>query len=57
MPTSALDRDLQTFAVELFERSGGVADWPVLEVPGSVVVPPCGGNRGAPAGRRVFAWT
>ena len=39
MSTTALDRDLQTFAVELFEHSGGVADWPVLEVPGSVVVP------------------
>ncbi len=38
MPTTALDRDLRTFVVELFERSGGVADWPVLEVPGSVVV-------------------
>ena len=40
MSTVALDRDLQSYAVELFERSGGVADWPVLEVPGSVVVPP-----------------
>ena len=39
MSTTALDRDLQTFAVELFEHSGGVADWPVLELPGSVVVP------------------
>ena len=29
MSATALDRDLQTFAVELFERSGGVADWPV----------------------------
>jgi hypothetical protein len=40
MSTTALDRDMQMFAVELFERSGGVADWPVLELPGSVVVPP-----------------
>jgi len=37
---TSLDRDLQAFAVELFEHSGGVADWPVLEIPGSVVVPP-----------------
>ncbi len=40
MATTALDRDLQSFAVELFEHSGGVADWPVLELPGSAVVPP-----------------
>jgi hypothetical protein len=40
MATTSLDRDLRTFAVELFEHSGGVADWPVLELPGSVVVPP-----------------
>lgn len=39
MPTTALDRDLQAFALELIEHSGGVADWPVLEVPGSAVVP------------------
>ena len=39
MTATALERDLQTFAVELFERSGGAADWPVLEFPGSVVVP------------------
>ena len=39
MSTTALDRDLQMFAVELFEHSGGVADWPVLELPGSVVLP------------------
>jgi hypothetical protein len=38
--STTLDRDLQTFAVELFERCGGLADWPVPEVPGSVVVPP-----------------
>ncbi|MBI3407493.1 MAG: hypothetical protein HY040_03950 [Planctomycetes bacterium] len=37
---TALDRELQTFAVELFERSGGVADWPTVEAPGSVVAPP-----------------
>ena len=40
MSTTSLDHDLQTFAVELFERSGGLADWPVVELPGSVVVPP-----------------
>jgi hypothetical protein len=34
-----LNRDLQAFAVELFEHSGGIADWPALEVPGSVVMP------------------
>jgi hypothetical protein len=39
MSATALDRDLQTFAVELFEHSGGAADWPVLGFPGSVVVP------------------
>ncbi len=40
MSMTTLTRDLQTFAIELFERSGGLADWPVLELPGSVVVPP-----------------
>jgi hypothetical protein len=40
MSTTALNRDLQTFAVELIEHSGGVADWPVLEFPGTAVVPP-----------------
>jgi hypothetical protein len=40
MSRMALDRDLQAFALELFERAGGIADWPVPEVPGSVVVPP-----------------
>ena len=55
MSATALDRDLQTFAVELFERSGGVADWPVPEVPGSVVVPRECGDRRPSAGRRVFA--
>jgi len=39
MSATALDRDLQKFAVELFERSGGIADWPAPELPGSVVVP------------------
>jgi len=34
-----LNRDLQAFAIELFEHSGGIADWPALEVPGSVVMP------------------
>ncbi len=37
---TSLDRELQAFAVELFERSGGAADWPVPEAPGEVVVPP-----------------
>jgi hypothetical protein len=36
---SSLDRDLQMFAVEMFERCGGVADWPAPEMPGAVVVP------------------
>ena len=36
---TSLDRELETFAVELFERSGGVADWSTPEVPGVVVVP------------------
>jgi hypothetical protein len=40
MPATALDYELQAFAVELFERSGGVADWPEPDVPGSVVIPP-----------------
>ena len=45
MSNVALDRDLRTFAVELFEHSGGIADWPVsddsdLAASGSVVVPP-----------------
>ncbi len=39
MSATALDRDLQTFAVLLFEHSGGAADWPAVEFPGSVVVP------------------
>ncbi len=39
MSATVLDRDLRMFAVELFERSGGAADWPVLEFPGTVVVP------------------
>jgi len=36
----SLDRELQAFAVELFERSGGAADWPSPDDPGTVVVPP-----------------
>jgi hypothetical protein len=36
----SLNRELQTFAVELFERSGGVAEWSSPEDLGSVVVPP-----------------
>ncbi|HEV7221508.1 MAG TPA: hypothetical protein VGN42_02340 [Pirellulales bacterium] len=39
MSAVALDRELQAYAVELFERSGGAADWPVLEEPGAVVAP------------------
>lgn len=38
-PTTSLDRELQTFAVELFERSGGVVDWPLPEAPGAVMAP------------------
>jgi len=37
---TSLDRELQAFAVELFDRSGGIADWSTPEAPGSVVVPP-----------------
>jgi hypothetical protein len=37
--SSALDLSLQAFAVELFEHSGGVADWSTPEIPGSVVIP------------------
>jgi hypothetical protein len=37
--TTALDQDLRSFAVELFEHSGGVADWPTPAAPGTVVVP------------------
>jgi hypothetical protein len=40
MATTALDRELRAFAVELFEHSGGVADWPAPLASGSVVVPP-----------------
>ncbi|MBX9788106.1 MAG: hypothetical protein K2Y37_04265 [Pirellulales bacterium] len=40
MSVTALDHELQAFAVELFERSGGAADWPTPELPASVVVPP-----------------
>jgi hypothetical protein len=40
MAATALDRELQTFTVELFERCGGIADWPTPDMPGSVVVPP-----------------
>ncbi len=40
MTATAIDRELQTFAVELFERSGGVADWAEPDLPGSVVMPP-----------------
>ena len=40
MATTALDQDLRAFAVELFEQSGGVADWPDPSSPGSVVMPP-----------------
>jgi hypothetical protein len=40
MATTALDRDLRAFAVDLFEHSGGVADWPATEASGAVLVPP-----------------
>jgi hypothetical protein len=36
---TALDRELRTFAVELFEHSGGLADWPEGAASGSAVVP------------------
>ena len=39
MSAVELNRDLQAFAVELFEHSGGIADWPALEAPGTVVIP------------------
>jgi hypothetical protein len=39
MSATTLDRDLQSFAVKLFEHSGGLADWPAPEATGSVVVP------------------
>ena len=55
MSATSLDHDLQTFAVELFERSGGVADWPVVGASrfgrGAAR---CRESR-ASAGRRVFA--
>lgn len=37
---AALEHQLRNFAVELFERSGGIADWPVGDDAGSVVMPP-----------------
>jgi hypothetical protein len=40
MATTALDRDLRAFAVEMFEHSGGLADWPAALTSGSVVLPP-----------------
>ncbi len=39
MSTVEINRDLQAFAVELFEHSGGIADWPEIEVPGTAVMP------------------
>lgn len=39
MSTTALAHELQAFAVELFERSGGVAEWPEQADAGSVVMP------------------
>lgn len=39
MAHPSLDQQLQAFAVELFEQSGGAADWPSPDEPGSVVVP------------------
>ncbi|WP_165225047.1 hypothetical protein [Aquisphaera insulae] len=38
--STSLDRELQSFTIELFDRVGGVADWPEPESPGAVVVPP-----------------
>lgn len=40
VPATALDRELQAFAIDLFERSGGAVDWPAPEAPGSIMVPP-----------------
>ena len=40
MATTPLDRELRAFAIELFEHSGGVADWPAAQASGSAVVPP-----------------
>ena len=40
MPAMSLDRDLQEFTIELFERGGGAADWPRPDVPGTVVISP-----------------
>ncbi len=37
--TISLDRRLQAFGIEMFERSGGVADWSTPDACGSVVVP------------------
>ena len=39
-PGASFDHELRAFAVELFEHSGGVADWSVSDSPGTVVVPP-----------------
>lgn len=39
MSAASLDQDLRTFAVQLFEHSGGVADWPESDVRGSVLLP------------------
>jgi hypothetical protein len=39
MPTTTLDRELRAFALELFEHSGGVADWPESEAMGTAVLP------------------
>jgi len=39
MASVDIQQDLQEFAIELFERSGGIADWPRLDAPGSVVMP------------------
>lgn len=40
MATTALDRELREFTLELFDHSGGVVEWPESQTAGSVVVPP-----------------
>lgn len=40
MADTTLDRDLKTFAVELFEHIGGLVEWPSEDGVGSVIVPP-----------------
>lgn len=40
MAAADLTKDLHAFALDLFERVGGIADWPAPDAPGSVLVPP-----------------